>query len=60
MQGQGQGQGFTGTATGGDANTTVAFKSCAPFTKCITHKNDEHIDNTDNLDINAYVQFDWM
>ena len=25
------------TATGGDANTKVAFKNCAPFTKCIIH-----------------------
>ena len=24
------------TATGGDANTRVAFENCAPFTKCIT------------------------
>ena len=39
------------TATGGDANTRVAFRNCAPFTKCITHINDEHIDNADNLDI---------
>ena len=36
------------TATGGDANTRVAFKNCAPFTKCITHRQD---DNADNLDI---------
>ena len=39
------------TATGGDANTRVAFKNCVPFTKCITHINDEHVDNADNLDI---------
>ena len=39
------------TATDGDANTKVAFKNCAPFTKSITHINDEQIDNTDNLDI---------
>ena len=38
-------------AIGGDANTRVAFKNCAPFTKCITHINDEHVDNADNLDI---------
>ena len=38
------------TATGGDANTKAAFKNCAPFTKCVTHINDEHVDNTDNLD----------
>ena len=39
------------TVTGGDANTIVAFKNCAPFTKCITHINDEDVDNADNLDI---------
>ena len=38
-------------AIGGDANTRVAFKNCAPFTKCITHINDEHIDGADDLDI---------
>ena len=39
------------TATGGDANTKVAFKNCSPFTKYETHINDEHVDNADNLDI---------
>ena len=39
------------TAANGDANTKVAFKDCAPFTKCVTHKNDEHVDNAHNLDI---------
>ena len=39
------------TAAGGDANTAVAFKNCAPFTKCITHVNDESVDTADNLDI---------
>ena len=39
------------TATGGDANTRVAFKNCAPFTKCITHINDEHVYNADNFHI---------
>ena len=38
------------TATVGDANTSVAFKNCAPFTKCITLINDELVDNADNLD----------
>ena len=37
-------------ATGG-GDTKFAFKNCAPFTKCITHINDEHVDNADNLDI---------
>ena len=39
------------TATGGDADTRIAFKYYAPFTKCITHINNEHVDNADNLDI---------
>ena len=34
-----------------DANTRIAFKNRAPFTKCITHINDEHVNNADNLDI---------
>ena len=46
-------KGLTGdiTATGSDANTDVTFKNCAPFTKCITHINDEHIDTAKNIDI---------
>ena len=39
------------TETCGDANTRVAFENCAPFTKCITHINDKHVDGVDNLDI---------
>ena len=39
------------TAVGGDTNTRVAFKNSARFTKCVTHKNDEHVDSTNNLDI---------
>ena len=39
------------TATGGDANTTVAFENRVPFMKCITHINDEHADGADTLDI---------
>ena len=39
------------TTTGGNANTRVAFKNCTPFTKCITHINDEHVDGANNLDI---------
>ena len=37
------------TATVGDANFRVAFKNCASFMKCITHINDEHVDNADTL-----------
>ena len=33
------------------ANTNVAFKNCAPFTRCATHINDEHVETAENLDI---------
>ena len=39
------------TATGGDANTKVAFKNCAPLTEYTTHTNDEQVDNARNCDI---------
>ena len=29
----------------------VAFKSCAPFTRCVTHINDEHVETAENVDI---------
>ena len=39
------------TAAVNDANTKVAFKNCAPFKKCITYINDEHVHTAHNLDI---------
>ena len=39
------------TATGSNANTRVVFKNCYPFTKYITHRNDEHVDGAENLGI---------
>ena len=39
------------TVTGGDENANVAFETCAPFTKCVIHINDEQIDTAENLDI---------
>ena len=39
------------TATDGSENTRVAFKNCAPFTKCVACINDEHVDSANNLDI---------
>ena len=33
------------------ADTNVAFKNCAPFTRCVTHINDEHAETAENLDI---------
>ena len=37
--------------TGIAADTNVAFKNCAPFTRCVTHLNDEHFESAENLDI---------
>ena len=36
--------------TGGDDDTRVIFQNCTPFTKCMTHINDEQVDGSDNLD----------
>ena len=33
------------------ANTNVAFKNCAPLTRCVTHINNEHVETAENLDI---------
>ena len=38
-------------AAAADANTTLALKNCAPFTKCNLEINDEHVDTAENLDI---------
>ena len=38
-------------AVGGDENTPIAFRNSAPFTKCVKHINDEHIETAENLDI---------
>ena len=37
--------------TGGNNNTRLAFKNCAPFTKCNLENNNEHVDTAENLDI---------
>ena len=29
---------------------SAAFENCAPFTICVTHINDEHIDTAETLD----------
>ena len=31
------------------ANTNVAFKNCAPFTRCVTHINDGHVETAENF-----------
>ena len=38
-------------AAAANANTRLALKYCAPFTKCNLEINDEHIDTAENLDI---------
>ena len=38
-------------ATAANANTRLALKNCAPFTKCNLEINDEHVDTAENLDI---------
>ena len=35
----------------GNANTNFVFKNCAPFTRFVTHTNDEHAETAENLDI---------
>ena len=37
--------------TGGNNNTRLALKNCAPFTKYNLEINDEHVDTAENLDI---------
>ena len=39
------------TTTNGDPDTNVAFKNCAPFTKCVTHADNEQYDTARNLAI---------
>ena len=38
-------------AAAANANTGLALKNCAPFTKCNLEINDEHVDTAENLDI---------
>ena len=38
-------------AEAADANTRLALKNCAPFTKSNLEINDEHVDTAENLDI---------
>ena len=38
-----------------DANTRLALKKCAPFTKCNLEINNEHVDTAENLDITMPV-----
>ena len=37
--------------TGGNANTKVAFKNCAPFKECKTEINKSFVDKTEHINI---------
>ena len=37
-------------AAGANANTKLALRNCAPFTKFNLEINDEHVDTAENLD----------
>ena len=41
-------------APAADANTRLALKNCAPFTKCNLEINDKHVDTAENLGIAMY------
>ena len=44
-----------------DQNTSIAFKNCSPFIRCITHINDEDVETAESLDIamNMYNLFEY-
>ena len=42
-------------AAAADANTRLALKNCASFTKCNLEINDEHVDTAENLDITMAI-----
>ena len=43
------------TAANANANTRLALKNCAPFTKCNLEINNEHVDTAENLEITMPV-----
>ena len=46
-------------AVGANANTNVALKNFAPFTRCVTHIIDEHVETAKNFDIIMSVYNDY-
>ena len=46
------------TVTGGDANTKLIFKNCAPFKECRTEINETFVDETEHINIAMPMQFD--
>ena len=49
------------TITGGDDNTKVAFKNCAPFSKCRTETNETFVDEADifNITMPMYILIEY-
>ena len=49
------------TITGGDDNTKVAFKNCAPFSKCRTEINETFVDEADifNITMPMYILIEY-
>ena len=39
------------TVTGGDANTKLIFKNCAPFKECRTEINETFVDETEHINV---------
>ena len=39
------------TVVNGNDNTSVCFKNCSPFIRCVTHLNDEHVETSENFDL---------
>ena len=35
----------------GNQNTSIDFKNCSPFTRCVTHLNDKNVETADSLNI---------
>ena len=42
---------------GGNNNKQVALKNCAPFTKCISHINDEYVEKADLIKMNYLTNY---
>ena len=43
------------TVTGGNTNTKVAFKNCAPFKECRTEINETFVDETEHINVTTLM-----
>ena len=46
-------------ARNGNADTKAAFKNFAPFRRCVSHINDEHVETAENVDI-IMPMYNWL